>query len=97
VGCDGARSDVRRALGVALEGDTSGEVFVLADVAMESPLVDGEGYNVLAREGVLLIVPMPKPGLVRLIAHLPKVRPDEAPPRHRPAAAPAGSSTPGRA
>ena len=80
VGCDGARSDVRRALGVALEGDTSGEVFVLADVAMESPLVDGEGYNVLARDGVLLIVPMPKPGLVRLIAHLPKVRPDDAPP-----------------
>ncbi len=80
VGCDGARSDVRHALGVALEGDTSGEVFVLADVAMESPLVDGEGYNVLAREGVLLIVPMQRPGLVRLIAHLPEVRPDDEPP-----------------
>lgn len=79
VGCDGARSEVRRAIGVELEGDTSGEVFVLADVAMESPLVDGEGYNVLAREGVLLIVPMPTPGLVRLIAHLPGVHPDEVP------------------
>jgi 2-polyprenyl-6-methoxyphenol hydroxylase-like FAD-dependent oxidoreductase len=80
LGCDGARSDVRHALGVTLEGDTSGEVFVLADVAMESSLVDGEGYNVLAREGVLLIVPMQRPGLVRLIAHLPNVRPDDEPP-----------------
>jgi 2-polyprenyl-6-methoxyphenol hydroxylase-like FAD-dependent oxidoreductase len=79
VGCDGARSDVRRALGVALEGDTSGEVFMLADVAMESPLADGEGYNVLAREGVLFIVPMPVPGRVRLIAHLPDARQDDPP------------------
>ena len=79
VGCDGARSDVRRALGVALEGETSGEVFLLADVAMESLLVDGEGYNVLAREGVLFIVPMPTPGRVRLIAHLPDARPDDPP------------------
>jgi len=36
VGCDGGRSDVRRALGVALEGDTSGEVFPLADVSTSS-------------------------------------------------------------
>lgn len=79
IGCDGARSDVRRALGVNLEGDSTGEVFVLADVAIESPLVDGEGYNVLAREGVLLIVPMQTPGLVRLIAHLPQARPEEPP------------------
>lgn len=79
VGCDGARSDVRRALGVTLEGDSTGEVFVLADVALESTLVDGEGYNVLAREGVLLIVPMQTPGLVRLIAHLPRARPEETP------------------
>ncbi|MDP1825271.1 MAG: FAD-dependent monooxygenase [Archangium sp.] len=79
VGCDGAKSDVRRNVGVELEGDTSGEVFMLADVTMESPLVDAEGYNVLAREGVLLIVPMKTPGQVRLIAHLPGVRPDQAP------------------
>jgi 2-polyprenyl-6-methoxyphenol hydroxylase-like FAD-dependent oxidoreductase len=79
VGCDGARSDVRRAVGVALNGDTSGEVFVLADVDIEAPLVDGEGYNVLAREGVLFIVPMPSPGRVRLIAHLPDARADDPP------------------
>jgi 2-polyprenyl-6-methoxyphenol hydroxylase-like FAD-dependent oxidoreductase len=79
VGCDGARSDVRRSLGVTLEGDSSGEVFVLADVAIDSPLVDGEGYNVLSREGVLLIVPMKLPGQVRLIAHLPRARPEEIP------------------
>ena len=79
VGCDGARSEVRRAAGVALEGDSSGKVFMLADVAMESPLVDGEGYNMLARDGVLLIVPMQTPGLVRLIAHLPHAHPDEPP------------------
>lgn len=79
VGCDGARSDVRRCLQVPLDGDSSGEVFMLADVALESPLTDGEGYNVLSPEGVLLIVPMKSPGQVRLIAHLPHVRPDEKP------------------
>ncbi len=79
VGADGASSGVRRALGTPLEGDTTGELFVLADVAMESTLVDGEGYNVLAPDGVLLIVPMPTPGRVRLIAHLAREKP-EAPP-----------------
>lgn len=79
VGADGASSSVRRALGTPLEGDTTGELFMLADVAIESPLTDGEGYNVLARDGVLLIVPMPKPGVVRLIAHLPKEKADAPP------------------
>lgn len=79
VGCDGARSDVRRCVQVPLEGEGTGEVFMLADVALESPLVDGEGYNLLSAEGVLLIVPMKTPGRVRLIAHLPKVQPEERP------------------
>lgn len=78
IGCDGARSDVRRCLKVPLVGDGSGEVFVLADVALESPLTDAEGYNVLSPEGVLLIVPMKTPGQVRLIAHLPKARPEDS-------------------
>lgn len=76
-GCDGARSEVRRSLGVALDGASTDETFVLADVAIESDLVDGEGFNILSPEGVLLVVPMDVPGRVRLIAHLPAVRADD--------------------
>ncbi len=79
VGSDGARSDVRRLLDVGLVGDASGETFMLADVSIESELVDAEGYNVLSPDGVLLIVPMPEPGRVRLIAHLPGVAADPPP------------------
>lgn len=80
LGSDGARSDVRAAIGVELSGDATRETFVLADVTIESELADAEGYNVLSPEGVLLIVPMPRPGRVRLIAHLPGVPLDPPPP-----------------
>jgi 2-polyprenyl-6-methoxyphenol hydroxylase-like FAD-dependent oxidoreductase len=96
VGCDGARSDVRRALGVALEGDTSGEVFVLADVAMESPLVDGEGYNVLAREGRAVHRPDAEAGAGAADRASAECRAPTMPPRHRPAAAPAARRHPDR-
>lgn len=79
LGADGARSDVRRLAGISLDGETGEEVFVLADVDVETSLPDGEGFNILAREGILLIVPLDVPGRVRLIAHLPGVSPDAVP------------------
>lgn len=78
VGADGARSEVRRQVGVELEGREGSDVFVLGDVTLEGSFVDAEGYNILAREGVLLVVPREEPGQLRLIAHLPAARRDEA-------------------
>lgn len=77
VGADGARSQVRSALGIDFEGSASDEVFILADVTMESQLADAEGYNLMAKEGITLIVPMPTPKRVRLIFHMPNLSPND--------------------
>ncbi|MFO0617996.1 MAG: FAD-dependent monooxygenase [Polyangiaceae bacterium] len=79
LGADGARSRVRAATGIPLDGEVTPELFVLADVDMQSKLADAEGYNVVSPHGVLLVVPMDVPGKVRLIAHLPGLRPEALP------------------
>ncbi|MFO0558992.1 MAG: FAD-dependent monooxygenase [Polyangiales bacterium] len=79
IGCDGARSDVRRCVGVEMDGTSSESVFVLADVEVESALNDAEGYNVLSEQGVLLLVPLEKPGRIRVIAHRPDLKPGDEP------------------
>lgn len=78
VAADGARSDVRRMLDVELEGDVTGETFILADVALESEFADAEGYNIFVPEGMLILVPLEVPGRVRLIAHTPQLTPEVA-------------------
>lgn len=77
VGADGARSQVRSALGIDFEGSASDDVFILADVTMESQLADAEGYNLMAKDGITLIVPMPTPKRVRLIFHMPSLGVDD--------------------
>jgi len=79
IACDGARSDVRRLLDIELEGDVTGETFILADVALESELADAEGYNIFVPEGMLIFVPLEVPGRVRLIAHTPQFPPEATP------------------
>lgn len=79
IGCDGARSEVRRCLGVEMDGTSSETVFILADVEVESALNDAEGYNVLSERGVLLLVPLEKPGRIRVIAHRPDLKPGDEP------------------
>lgn len=74
VACDGGRSQVRSQLGIDFEGTTTDEVFILADVKMESDLIDAEGYNLMATDGITLIVPMPTPKQVRLIFHMPELK-----------------------
>jgi 2-polyprenyl-6-methoxyphenol hydroxylase-like FAD-dependent oxidoreductase len=62
VGCDGAHSSVRGSLGVALEGKTHPERFLLADVTLDTPL-DRSGTHVfVSTSGVLGIMPMPGGG-----------------------------------
>lgn len=79
VAADGARSDVRRMLDIELEGDVTGETFILADVALDSELADAEGYNIFVPEGMLILVPLEVPGRVRLIAHTPQLSPEATP------------------
>lgn len=69
--CDGGRSEARALAGLALEREGLGVTFALADVKTRCDLVEDEGHVVLARDGVLLVVPMPEPGLWRLIAQVP--------------------------
>jgi 2-polyprenyl-6-methoxyphenol hydroxylase-like FAD-dependent oxidoreductase len=65
IGCDGAHSSVRGSLGVALEGKTHPERFLLADVTLDTPL-DRDGTHVfVSTSGVLGIMPMPG-GVFRL-------------------------------
>lgn len=69
--CDGGRSDARSFAGLSLEREGLGVTFALADVMTKTDLVEDEGHTVLSPEGVLLVVPMPQPGLWRLIAQVP--------------------------
>ena len=41
-GCDGAHSSVRTLLGIGLPGGTYSDVFYVADVDAEGPVVNGE-------------------------------------------------------
>lgn len=71
LGCDGGRSPTRALVGLELPRQGLGVTFALADVWTNGTLVADEGSVVLTSHGVLLIVPMPTPGLRRLIAQVP--------------------------
>ena len=71
LGCDGGRSATRSAVGLELPREGLGVTFALTDVWTNGALVADEGQVVLTPEGVLLIVPMPTPGLRRLIVQVP--------------------------
>lgn len=77
VGCDGAHSGVRKALGLDFEGQRVGGTFTLADLRLEGLLVQDGVYAFLTPEGPLACIPLPEPGLWRLVAALP---PSEGPP-----------------
>ena len=70
IGCDGGRSTVRREAGIELKRTGAGATFLLADVKTTSDLIEDEGHMFLAREGLLIIVPMPEPRQWRVIAHV---------------------------
>jgi hypothetical protein len=69
---------VRDAIGLRLDRADAGATFVLADVRTTATLTEDEGHGFLSPEGLLLIVPMPEPGLWRIIAHVPR-RPGDEP------------------
>ncbi|MFD8694890.1 FAD-dependent monooxygenase [Kitasatospora purpeofusca] len=65
VGCDGAHSRVRRAIGVDFEGDAFPERYMLGDVEVDWDLPGGYGVRCLRRTGdgapddVLVCIPLP--------------------------------------
>lgn len=57
VGCDGARSAVRRQAGIAFEGLDAGTTTMLGDVRLQAPL-PAPALMKVNQEGVLMIVPL---------------------------------------
>ena len=79
VGCDGARSGVRRAIGRELVGDAANQAWGVMDVLMETDFPDVRLKSVIhsATEGSVLIIPREGGYLVRLYIELDKLNPDE--------------------
>ncbi|GGK87825.1 pentachlorophenol monooxygenase [Sphaerisporangium melleum] len=59
VGCDGAHSAVRRALGVPFTGASYPQQFLLADGPWETPLGHDEAHYYMTPSGVVVIVGLP--------------------------------------
>ncbi|MGK3989230.1 FAD-dependent monooxygenase [Sorangium sp. So ce136] len=77
LGCDGARSPVRKGADIAFEGDTYDDHCMLGDLVLDWPLPDGEIYLGPSRRGVAAAFPVPGSHRFRVILILP-----EAPPAH---------------
>jgi 2-polyprenyl-6-methoxyphenol hydroxylase-like FAD-dependent oxidoreductase len=72
IGCDGAHSTVRHAMGATFAGETVDSDWMLADVHLRGyPYPDEEAAIFWRREGVFVIFPI-KPGRYRLLADLPE-------------------------
>jgi len=71
LGCDGGHGITRRLVGIDRPLADLGACFLLADVHADAALPQDEGRAVAAREGVTLVVPMPRRGSFRLILHVP--------------------------
>ncbi|MRH92357.1 oxygenase [Nocardia sp. SYP-A9097] len=59
VGADGSRSTVRTHAGIAFDGDSYPEDFVLADAVLAEPGLDAEVQYHLGPQGTLVVVPLP--------------------------------------
>jgi len=58
VGCDGAHSTVREALGLPFEGDDYPHAFLLADVDISWPLANNESHRFMHQEQALVAWPI---------------------------------------
>ena len=71
IGCDGAHSTVRKALGLAFDGEAYPYDFMLGDVAVELGLPHGVHLRALSigesgMTGFLVAIPLPEPGRYRV-------------------------------
>lgn len=72
VGCDGASSPTRHALGLDFGGSTQPRLFYVADVQMEFPGDRSAFSAVMGEDSFVLIVPMQGENRWRLIGNLPE-------------------------
>ena len=79
VGCDGARSNVRRAIGGALHGDAAHHAWGVIDLLAVTDFPDWRVKSFVrsAREGTLMILPREGGYLVRLYVELDRLAEDE--------------------
>ena len=68
VGCDGAHSQVRKALGVQFAGSTYEEKFLLADVELDWKRDRDRSHTWFPAEGMFSIIPLPNSQLWRIFA-----------------------------
>ncbi len=80
IGCDGARSAVRRALGVGLEGDAANHAWGVMDVLATTDFPDWRTKNVVqsAGKGSLLMIPREGGNMVRCYVDLGVVQAGDA-------------------
>jgi 2-polyprenyl-6-methoxyphenol hydroxylase-like FAD-dependent oxidoreductase len=71
VGCDGARSLVRKSAGIRLVGGTVEERFLLADVAVRLPVDRDFASMWMDNDGALATIPLPGDDRWRLMAPVP--------------------------
>ena len=79
VGCDGARSGVRQAIGLVLKGDSANHAWGVMDVLVVSDFPDIRFKSLIqsANEGTVLVIPREGGYLVRLYVELDKLNPNE--------------------
>jgi len=79
VGCDGARSAVRQAIGLVLKGDSANHAWGVMDVLVVTDFPDIRFKALIqsADEGTVLIIPREGGYLVRLYVELDKLNPNE--------------------
>lgn len=79
VGCDGARSNVRRAIGGELQGDAAHQAWGVMDILANTDFPDVRQKCLIssANEGNVLILPREGGYLFRMYVELDKLNPDE--------------------
>ncbi|GAA5080268.1 FAD-binding monooxygenase [Roseibacterium beibuensis] len=79
VGCDGARSGVRQAIGRQLQGDSANQAWGVMDVLVVTDFPDIRMKSLIQSdsEGTVLIIPREGGYLVRLYIEQEKLKPDE--------------------
>jgi 2-polyprenyl-6-methoxyphenol hydroxylase-like FAD-dependent oxidoreductase len=71
VGCDGAHSTVREGAGIAFEGGSYPQTFVLADLEVDGELEHGAAHAFLGDPGILLFFPLGAPATWRIVGMRP--------------------------
>ncbi|MGE3819839.1 MAG: FAD-dependent monooxygenase [Isosphaeraceae bacterium] len=68
IGCDGAHSAVRHALGLSFSGAVYAETFYLTDATLDWKISDDHAHLLPLPDGPVLALPLPDPGRWRLVA-----------------------------